>query len=74
MLAGRVWTMRDLDDFNTRLDAEFALLPAAIEQKRSDIDREYQGRQQRFVDAFMPAIATLRDHLATSQRRAALAI
>jgi YHS domain-containing protein len=52
--------MRELDNFNTRLDTEFALLPAAIEQKRCDIDREYHGRQQRFVDAFMPAIAKLR--------------
>lgn len=53
--------MRELDDFNTRLDTEFALLPTAIEQRRSEIDHEYHGRQQRFVDAFMPAIAKLRE-------------
>jgi len=53
--------MAKLDDFSGRLDAAFALLPNAIEQKRSVIDREYQERQQRFAQEFIPAVAKVRE-------------
>lgn len=50
-----------LDDFSSRLDSAFALLPQAIEQRRSVIDREYQERQQRFAQEFIPAVAKVRE-------------
>jgi len=53
--------MERVDDFSTRLDAAFALLPEGIEQRRSAIDREYQERQQRFAEDFMPAVAKVRE-------------
>lgn len=53
--------MATLDDFNRRLDAEFVRLSAGIEQKRSVIDREYQQRQQRFAEEFVPAVAKVRE-------------
>jgi hypothetical protein len=53
--------MRDLHDFNSRVEAEFALLPDAIEQRRSAIDDEYQERQLRFAEEFIPAVAKVRE-------------
>jgi YHS domain-containing protein len=53
--------MRKADDFCSRLDAAFALLPEGIEQRRSVIDREYQERQQRFAEDFIPAVAKVRE-------------
>jgi YHS domain-containing protein len=53
--------MSELDDFRSRLDAAFALLPAAIEHRRSAIDRDYQQRQQRFAEEFLPAVAKVRE-------------
>jgi YHS domain-containing protein len=53
--------MAKLDDFSSRLDAACALLPEAIEQRRAVIDREYQQRQQRFAEEFIPAVAKVRE-------------
>ena len=53
--------MEKADDFSSRLDAAFALLPARIEQRRSVIDREYQERQRRFAEDFIPAVAKVRE-------------
>jgi YHS domain-containing protein len=53
--------MATLDDFRSRLDAEFAMLSAGIEQRRSVIDLEYQQRQQRFMEEFVPAVAKVRE-------------
>jgi YHS domain-containing protein len=53
--------MATIDDFRSRLDAEFAMLSAGIEQRRSVIDLEYQQRQQRFVEEFVPAVAKVRE-------------
>jgi YHS domain-containing protein len=53
--------MAQLDDFSSRLDAACALLPEAIEERRAVIDREYQQRQQRFAERFIPAVAKVRD-------------
>jgi hypothetical protein len=47
--------MATIDDFRGRLDAEFAMLSAGIEQRRSVIDLEYQQGQQRFVEEFVPS-------------------
>jgi YHS domain-containing protein len=53
--------MRDLHDFNSRLEAEFALLPTAIEQRRSLIDHVCHERRQRFAEEFIPAVAKVRE-------------
>lgn len=53
--------MAKLDDFSSRLDAACALLPEAIEQRRAVIDREYQQRQQRFAEEFIPAVTKVRE-------------
>ncbi len=53
--------MRKADDFCSRLDAAFALLPEGIEQRRSVIDLEYQERQQRFAEDFIPSVAKIRE-------------
>jgi YHS domain-containing protein len=53
--------MSKSDDFSSRLDAEFARISAGIEQKRSAIDGEYQHRQQRFAEEFVPAVAKVRE-------------
>jgi YHS domain-containing protein len=53
--------MATLDDFTGRLDAEFARLSAGIEQRRLAIDREYEQRQRRVVEEFVPAVAKVRE-------------
>lgn len=53
--------MATLDDFSSRLDAEFGMLSAGIEHRRSEFDLEYEQRQQRFAKEFVPAVAKVRE-------------
>ena len=53
--------MATIDDFSSRLDAEFAMLSAGIEQSRAVADVVYQQRQQRFAEEFVPAVAKVRE-------------
>jgi YHS domain-containing protein len=52
--------MTKIDDFSQRLDMEYGLMPAAVEQQRAVLEREYHQRQRRVEDSFMPALAQLR--------------
>lgn len=52
--------MTKIDDFTRRLDIEFAQLPAAAEERRAILEREYHERQERFERLFVPALEQVR--------------
>jgi hypothetical protein len=52
--------MTTINDFSERLDMEFGLMPAAIEERRALLEREYHERQDRVANLFVPALAQLR--------------
>jgi hypothetical protein len=52
--------MTKIDDFSQRLDMEYGLMPTAIEEQRTVLEREYHERQRRIEDLFIPALAQLR--------------
>jgi hypothetical protein len=52
--------MTTINDFSERLDMEFGLMPAAIDDRRAVLEREYYERQARLATLFVPALAQLR--------------
>jgi YHS domain-containing protein len=53
--------MTKIDDFSRRIDSEFNLMPTAIEEQRTVLEREYHERQKRFAESFTPILARLRE-------------
>ena len=53
-------TMTTINDFNQRLDMEFGLMPTAIHDRRTVLEREYHERQERLATLYVPALAQLR--------------
>ena len=52
--------MTTINDFSQRLDMEFGLMPTAIHDRQSVLEREYHERQERLAKSYAPALAQLR--------------
>jgi YHS domain-containing protein len=52
--------MTTINDFRERLNMEFGLMPAALDERRGVLEREYHERQRRVAELFLPALAQLR--------------
>ena len=52
--------MTTINDFSQRLDMEFGLMPTAIHDRRTVLEREYHERQERVETLYAPALAQLR--------------
>ena len=52
--------MTTINDFSERLDIEFGRMPAAIDQRRVLLEREYHERLRRMAELFVPALEQLR--------------
>ena len=52
--------MTTINDFRERLNIEFGLMPAVLDERRGVLEREYHERQRRVAELFLPALAQLR--------------
>jgi hypothetical protein len=52
--------MTTISDFSQRLDMEYGLMPTALHDRRSVLERQYHERQERLTHLYGPALAQLR--------------